>query len=392
MTKDKEAIINYLDSIEQALSDIALDIHSHPETPFEEHRSMEILTSFLSQNAFTIEKGLAGLPTSFRATSTNYSGKPTVALLAEYDALPGLGHACGHNLIGPASIGAAVAIHHLDFQMDGQLLVIGAPAEEGGGGKITMIKHGVFDDIDIAMMIHPSNQTRGVTSMLALQEIKFTFHGKSAHAAAFPYEGINALDAVIQTFNNINALRQQLRDDARIHGIISEGGTIPNIIPEKTSAIFYVRALDVPYFEKTMEKVRKCAEGAAISTGCSISEEIKDLVYSPFKPNYSLAKFFKNNLTLLNIEENPIKEKAGKGSSDIGNLSQLLPTIHADIEICDSKSVAHSPEFAEMAKSKKGLGRMIDGAKALAMTVYDLFSSPEHIKMIKKEFNTGSLQ
>ena len=160
-------------------------------------------------------------------------------------------------------------MHHLNFKMSGQLLVIGTPAEEGGGGKISMMKNGIFNNVDVAMMMHPSNQTRCVSLMLALQEIKFTFHGKSAHAAAFPYEGINALDGVIQTFNNINALRQQLRDDARVHGIISKGGTAPNIIPDKASAIFYIRALDIPYFKTVIEKVIKCAEGAALSTGCT---------------------------------------------------------------------------------------------------------------------------
>ncbi len=392
MTKDKESIVNFVDSIKQTLADIALDIHSHPETTFQEHRSMGVLTSFLAQNSFSIEKGLAGLPTSFRATSPNYTGEPAVALLAEYDALPELGHACGHNLIGPASIGAAAAIHHLNFQTEGQLLVIGTPAEEGGGGKITMIREGIFDKVNAAMMIHPSSQTRCVSLMLALQEIKFTFHGKSAHAAAFPYEGINALDAAIQTFNNINALRQQLKEDVRIHGIISEGGTIPNIIPDKASTIFYIRALDIPYFEETVKKVKKCAEGAALSTGCTLTVEEKDLVYSPCKPSYNLANLFKQNLSLLGIKEDSTEEKGGKGSSDIGNLSQQIPTIHVDIGICDSSKVSHSPEFAEAAKSDKAIEKMIDGAKALAMTVYDLFSSPDNIKIIKQEFESNSLK
>lgn len=388
MTKDKESIIKFIDSIKPALSDIALDIHKHPEMPFQEHRSMEILTSFLAENGFSIEKGLAGLPTSFIATSPNYTGKPVIALLAEYDALPELGHACGHNLIGPASIGAAVAIHHLNFPLEGQLLVIGTPAEEGGGGKITMLNHGIFDNVDTSMMIHPSNQTRCVSFMLALKEIKFTFHGKSAHAAAFPYEGINALDAAIQTFNNINALRQQLRDDARVHGIISEGGTAPNIIPDKASAIFYIRASDISYFEKTVERVNKCAEGAATSTGCTLTKEEKDLIYSPFKPNYYLADLFRKNLTLMGVQDNPTNKEGGKGSSDIGNLSQIMPTIHIDIEICDLKTVAHSPEFARAAGSEHGIEGMITGAKCLAATVYDLFSSNDNMKAIKQEFES----
>lgn len=387
---EKESIGKYIDSIKPALTKMAIDIHKHPETPFKEHRSMEILTSFLAENGFSVEKGLAELSTSFKATSANYKGKPAVALLAEYDALPELGHACGHNLIGPASIGAAVALHHLNFSLEGQLMVFGTPAEEGGGGKITMMQQGVFDKIDAAMMIHPSSQTRCVALMLALKEIRFEFYGKSAHAAAFPYEGINALDAVIQTFNNINALRQQLREDVRIHGIISKGGTAPNIIPDKASAIFYIRAMDIPYFEETIQKVIKCAEGAALSTGCTLSKEEKDMVYHPFKPNYPLANLFKENLNLLGIQEDSAKEKGGKGSSDIGNLSQHVPTIHIDIGICDLKTVAHSPEFAEAARSDKGIDGMIFGAKALAMTVYDLFSSPENIKKIKQEFQPTS--
>ena len=389
MEKEKESIVNYIDSIKPVLRDIAIDLHSHPEMPFQEHRSIEMLTSFLDRNGLSIEKGLADLPTSFRATSTHYTGYPTIALLAEFDALPELGHACGHNLIGPASIGAAVAIHQLNFQMEGQLQIIGTPAEEGGGGKITLQKNGVFDNVDAAMMVHPANQTRCVSLMLALKEIRFDFYGKAAHAAAFPHEGINALDAVIQTFNNINALRQQLRDDARVHGIISKGGIAPNIIPDKASAIFYIRALDIPYFENVIKKVINCAEGAALSTGCTLSIEEKDFVYHPFKPNYSLANIFRENLNMLGIQEDSTKKEGGKGSSDIGNISQIVPTIHVDIGICATNTVAHSPEFARAAASDKGIDGMLSGAKALAMTVYDLFSSPEKIKEIKQEFKSN---
>jgi amidohydrolase len=287
------------------------------------------------------------------------------------------------------SVGAAIALQKANPSFEGTISVLGTPAEEGGGGKITLTEKGFFHDVDVAMMIHPSSKNKMIRFMLAVVELKFVFHGKAAHAAAYPHEGINALDAVLLTFNNINALRQQLKSDVRIHGIISEGGVAPNIIPERASARFYVRSINPQYFESLVEKVKKCAHGAAVATGTRLEIETGEMVYSPFKPNYTLGQIFKDNLSLLSLEEDKIKEDEGMGSSDIGNVSQEVPTIHADIKICGTEAVIHSPEFAQAAVSEQGMNALINGAKLMALSAADLIIQPKKMEAVIKEF--GSL-
>ncbi len=382
----KESVIKEVDRLKTDLIDICMTIHSNPEVKFKEFKAVEVLTTFLEKNDFEVTKGIGGLETAFNAVFKGPGNGPAIAFLAEYDALPQIGHACGHNIVGSASVGAAVALKKVAADSIGKIVVVGTPAEEGGGGKIILIEKGIFEDIDIAMMIHPSNKTKMVRLMLAVAEIGFVFHGKAAHAAAYPHKGINALDGVILTFNNINALRQQLKNDVRIHGIITEGGYAPNIIPEMASAQFYVRALEEKYFKKVVEKVKECARGAAIATGTELDIKTERLIYRPFKPNYTLAEIFRDNLSLIDIREDPGDEKGDMGSSDIGNVSQTIPTIHADISICDDDVVCHSPGFRDAAISEKGIKGIVTGAKALALTALDIFISPEKMDMIRKEF------
>jgi amidohydrolase len=374
------------------LIEICKTIHRNPEVKFKEFKAVEVLTAFLKKNDFGVTQGIGGLETAFNAVFKGAEDSPIIALLAEYDALPQIGHACGHNIVCTASVGAAVALKNVAHDSLGKIVVVGTPAEEGGGGKITLIKKGIFKDVDLAMMVHPSNKTRMVRLMLAVVEIRFIFHGKSAHAAAYPYEGINALDGVILTFNNINALRQQLKDDVRIHGIITEGGYAPNIIPDRASAQFYVRALEERYFKKVVEKVKECARGASIATGTKLDIKMEEFTYRPFKPNYTLAGIFRENLSFLNIKEDSGGERGDMGSSDIGNLSHIIPTIHADISICDDKIVCHSPDFRDAALSEKGMKGMIIGAEGLALTAFDIFISPDKMDMIRKEFEGGSCE
>ncbi|MBI3814266.1 MAG: M20 family metallopeptidase [Nitrospinae bacterium] len=382
----KSAVIKEIDRLNPEIVKLSRLIHSKPELAYKEFFASDTLTSFLKNHGFKIERGIGGLPTAFTASAAGRIKAPAVAFIAEYDALPKLGHACGHNMIGAISAGAAAALRNLALDSAGRIIVIGTPAEEGGGGKIKLIEKGVFNGIDIALMAHPSNKTRVIGRMLAVVDITFTFIGKSSHASSFPYEGINALDGVILTYNNINALRQQLKEDVRIHGIITEGGQAPNIIPDRAAARFYVRTLDMKYFKEVLEKVKDCARGAAKAARCRLRIDTGKFAYHPFKPNYTLSGIFRENMKSIGIKEDLIGERDGMGSSDIGNLSQVIPTIHPEFAIGKMNVVNHSPEFARAAVSKFGTDMMIKMTKAAAMTALDVFCYPEKVKEIKREF------
>lgn len=250
-------------SVQDLVLDISHTIHANPELAFKEYCASALLTETLEAHGFAVERGSGGLETAFTATYRQHDGGPTIALLCEYDALPEIGHACDHNIIAAAPIGAGLILRPLFDQHPGTLKIIGTPAEEYGGGKIKMLRAGVFEGIDVAMMIHPSTRHMTERSSLAFNSLTFEFFGRAAHAAASPHQGINALDAMIMTFNNVNALRQQVREDVRIHGIITDGGTAPNVIPDYTRARFIVRAREVGYLDTVTEQVMNCARGAA---------------------------------------------------------------------------------------------------------------------------------
>ncbi|MCL0029594.1 M20 family metallopeptidase [Dehalococcoidia bacterium] len=370
MEELKEEAIKQIESLKDELIELSDRIHKNPELGFEEHKACAWLTDMLSEHGFEVERGVAGLKTAFRATFTGSKEHPRVALLAEYDALPEIGHACGHNIIAASSVGAAIALSKLN--LPGTVVVLGTPAEEGGGGKIIMIEQGAFKGIDAAMMIHPSDQNLIWKGSLAIKQIRMKFKGKSAHAAAKPEKGINALDAVIQTFNNINALRQHLTEDVRIHGIITHGGVKPNMVPDYAEAYFYVRALEENYLLEVLEKVKNCAKGAALAQGAKVEFEI-GRGYRSHKPNHALAEAFEANLLALGVKPDRPPEHGGIGSSDIGDVSHVVPAIHPYISITEGELPGHSPEFAEAACSEKGHRGLVIGAKALAMTAIDLF-------------------
>jgi len=378
----KEEVIKQIEGLRDEIIELSDRIHKNPELGFEEYKACAWLTDMLSQHGFEVERGVADLKTAFRATFTgsrehsfdSAQDRPRVALLAEYDALPEIGHACGHNIIAASSVGAAIALSKLN--LPGTVVVLGTPAEEGGGGKIIMIEQGVFKGIDAAMMIHPSDQNLISEGSLAVKQIRMKFKGKSAHAAAKPEKGINALDAVIQTFNNINALRQHLTEDVRIHGIITHGGVKPNIVPDYAEAYFYVRALDENYLLEVLEKVKNCAKGAALAQGAKVEFEV-GRGYRSRRLNHALVEAFTANLLALGVKPDDPPEHGGMGSSDIGDVSHVVPTIHPYISITEGEVPGHSREFAEAACSEKGHQGLLIGAKALAMTAIDLFVSEE---------------
>lgn len=383
------ALTDYLDHQRAALEALSLDIHAHPELAFNEHYAARTLSHLLHDAGFTLERPLGGLDTAFRASYRFGEGGPTVALLAEYDALPEMGHACGHNLICTASVGAALALKAIlaDRLGSGAIQVIGTPAEEGGGGKILLLQAGVFEGVDAAMMVHPGARTMTTRGALAATRVTMKFYGKAAHAAANPHLGINALDACIQTFNAINALRQHLRDETRIHGIITHGGNAPNIVPAYAEAKFLIRHRHYDYMQQVKEKVFACAHGAAASVGARLELD-EGLAYAERKINQALARRFGEHLECLGEAVKAPPEVGGVGSSDFGNLSQALPAIHPYIAIVPEGVSAHTPEFAAAAASPAGLRGMLLAAKSLALTAADVLSEPTFLKQVKEEFHT----
>jgi amidohydrolase len=382
--EQKAQIIAAVDLLAAQATELALNIHANPELSFEEVNSAAALIAPLRAAGFEIEEELGGLPTAFRATYDSGKPGPVIALLAEYDALVNLGHACGHNLIGTASVTAALALKQVSQFLTGRLEVIGTPAEEEGGGKIILSDKGIFDDADAVMMFHPRDKTMVVRGGLACVDAVFKFHGKAAHAASAPQNGISALDAVIHTFNGINALRQLFTDDVRVHGIITDGGSATNIVPAYSEAKFLMRADTVKGLAAVKQKVFDAARGAALMTGARLEIE-EGLTYAERNNNLTLAGFFQQNLEAIGVEVVPPPLKGGIGSSDIGNVSQITAAIHPYIRIGDV--LPHTPEFAVATGSEAGLQGMLQAAKALAMTALDLCQDDTKLRAVREEFS-----
>ena len=381
--KLKTSITRQIDAGAHQLSDLTLRIHSNPELGFQEVKAATWLTQYLEENGFAIERGICELPTAFRASYGQ--GKPAIAILAEYDALPNLGHACGHNLIAVSAIGAGVASKPAIDQLGGTILVIGTPAEEGGGGKVIMADRGAFDNLDVAMKMHPDVRDSFATKSLASHGLEVEFHGKAAHVGTGPHLGINALEAMIQSFTAINSLRQHLRDKALVNGIITDGGVSASIIPAHSAGIFSLRAEDDASLDKLKEKVINCFSGAATATGARLEYRWRDTQYAAMRGNTTIAEVFSQNMKALGREVqlfNPFFQF----STDSGNVSILVPTITAFIAIAPVEVAIHSPQFAEAAASEVGIRGLLDSAKAFAMTIVDLLANPEIVNKAKEEF------
>jgi amidohydrolase len=368
-------------------------LHQNPELGLREYKAAKLLTSELEKNSFKIDNSFMKIETAFKGEFKGNAECPTIALLAEYDALPEIGHGCGHNFIAISTLAAALSVSKVMKNLDGKLIIIGTPDEEGTAkgskdskSKVKMVNNGVFNNIDAVIEIHPYLKNAVDAKFLALDAIEIIFRGKAAHAAASPEKGINALDAVIQTFNGINALRQHLRQDHRIHGIVTNGGKAPNIIPEKAAAFFFVRSADREYSDLLLKRIKACAEGASSATGAKMTFKILPNSLESMKTNITLSKIFEKNLRNLGSEIEELKEHEGKGSSDIGNVSQVVPTIHPFVSVGSKNVVLHSREFAEATVSKRGLEAMITASKAIAMTCVELFYDHKIIEDAKEEF------
>jgi amidohydrolase len=381
----KSSIFAAIEDLQMHLIDLSKRIHRNPETKFEEHQASRWLSEAAEEAGFRVEKPIGGLDTAFRASYAGSGEGPTIAFLAEYDALPKLGHGCGHNLIGPASLGAALGLRTAMDDLAGTIQLIGTPGEEGGGGKVILAEAGVFDEVDMAMMFHPSGRTILWKHALARRKLLIEFFGKAAHAAAFPEKGISALDATLLTFQNINALREHVVDSSRIHGIITHGGDAPNIVPDYSACLFYVRAMDDAYCDELLEKVKNCARGAALATGARVEMDMQG-AYKSLQPNLPLAQAFQNNLEALGWTFDDVDPAKGIGSTDLGDVSHITPSLHPYLSIGPKDLVGHSTEFTAAAASEKGFEAMMAAAKAMAATAVDILLQPELYDEIRADF------
>jgi len=380
----KAQVSREIDARRHQLNELSLRIHSNPELGFQENKAAAWLTQYLEENGFAVERGICGLPTAFKGSYGK--GKPAIAILAEYDALPKLGHACGHNLIAASAVGAGIAAKPVIDRFGGSILVIGTPAEELDGGKAIMAQRGGFDNLDVAMMVHPGVHDTATTQALACQALQVEFFGKAAHSAARPEAGINALEAMIQSFVAINSLRQHIRDKARIHGIITDGGEAANIVPAHSAGVFLVRAENNTYLDELRQRVIDCFIGAATASGARLEYKWGEVNYAPMRNNPALAQLFRRNMQSLGRKVELTDPSRAFGSTDMGNVSQLVPSIHPMVAIAPEEVSTHSIQFASAAASETGSQGLFDAAKALAMTVVDLVANPEIVTKIKEEF------
>lgn len=386
-----------VDTLRQELVDISLDIHAHPELNYQEYHAAQVLADALERHGFLVERGIGGVETAFRASIPGGQGDgPTIALLAEYDALPGIGHGCGHNLIAMSNLGAGLAAKDAMPSLPGRLMVLGTPAEEGGGGKIRLLEAGVFNDVDIALSSHPSsNRTIMPTDIpvnqswsLAMVGYRYAYHGRAAHAAVVPHEGINALNAVIHLFTGIDALRQHLREDVRIHGIITDGGKAPNVVPDFAAANFMLRSRDRQYLHEVVEKVRRVAEGAAHLTGARLEILPAHPLYENVRPNAVLVKTARANAEAIGmlLHATPQGWRGGDASTDFGNVSQVVPSYYVRFAVSQEPVPGHSTTMTEVAKSAMAHDNGLATAKVLALTACDLLAHPELVDAARADF------
>lgn len=382
----KEMIAHMIDNMRDRLCSINDYIYHHPELGKQEYRAVEKLTGLLIEHNFVVEIGLCGYDTAFRAEMDSGKPGPTVAFLCEYDALPGIGHGCGHNMIGVMSAAAGIGLSKVLSRTGGKVAVFGSPAEETSGAKVIMAKRGVFADIDVAMMLHPDGVTHASGFSLAMEAIQFAFRGKASHAAAAPEKGINALDAVIHTFNGINALRQHLPSDVKIHGIITEGGVAANIVPDYAVAQFYVRAGRMRHLADIVLRVENCARGAAVMTGAELEISHYEHSYADMNTNQVLSELLNSNL-LATGEPYVYPPRNSYGSIDMGNVSYVVPAVHSYIGLGDATLISHTLEMAKATITNEAHQALIRGAKALAYTGYDIMADDSWLAKIRDEFD-----
>ena len=367
------------------LIDASHRIHEHPELGFEEHHALGVLSAVLESTGLAVTRGAYGVPTAFEAVAGNEG--PRIAVLCEYDALPGIGHACGHNIIGTAGIGAGIAAAAVAEELGGTVVILGTPAEEGGGGKVVMAQHGAFDRVDAALMVHPAGLDLSRFGAIAIQQLEVTYLGRAAHAAAAPQAGRNALDAAVLGYNNVAALRQHIRPDERIHGIFTEAGEAPNVVPARAAANWYVRSPTVRGLNKLKARVLACLQAGADAAGCTMEHVWLDPAYADMVDNDPMIELYRDNIertgrTLID----PVSMDAIVGSTDMGNISHIVPSIHPMIAVSPPTVAIHTSDFVRYARAEEGDRAVLDGARAMAATIADLWARPEAMAATTEAF------
>jgi amidohydrolase len=368
----KAAARERIDGARDALVDLSHRIHAHPELGFEEERSAAWTAELLDAAGFRVERGVCDLPTAFRARAG--SGPLHVAICAEYDCLPDIGHACGHNVIAASAVGAGLALARIADEVGLTVTVLGTPAEENGGGKILMLERGAFAGVHAAMMVHPAPMDGVEPALIAFQQFDVHYHGKAAHASAFPEQGINAADALTVAQTAIGLLRQHIRPTDRVHGIVLRGGEAPNVVPAHTSARYVVRASRIAELASVRQKVMRCFEAGALATGATLSLANEQLAYSEVVHDHEIAAHYKANAERLGRtfpDFGPLKDRFA-ASTDMGNVSLAIPSIHPTIGIGSLPAVNHQPEFAAHCATPSADQAVIDGAIGLAWTAIDV--------------------
>jgi len=368
----KEVTQQHLDRIAAEAIDLSHRIHGEPELAFAEHEASQNVAEALAADGFTVQRGVADLPTALAATAG--SGELTVGLFAEYDALPEVGHACGHNIIAAAAVTAARLLAPLADDLGVTVKVFGTPAEESGGGKILMLKRGAFEGVHAAMMVHPSPEDRVTAQTLAVAHLGVSYTGKTAHAGAAPEQGINAADAFTIAQVAIGLLRQHVTADSRIHGIITNGGEAPNIVPGHTAGRFYVRARTMDDLASLQRRVERCFEAGALATGAKLQISLESPPYSHFESDAGMESAYRQNAERLGRRFGSNGTLRG-ASTDMANVSLVIPTIHPGIGLDCGDAVNHQPEFAAWCAEPTGDRAVLDGALAMAWTVIDVATS-----------------
>jgi amidohydrolase len=380
MTTDelKTKAAAYIDKIRTDLLDVSHAIHAKPELAFREFEASRVLTTAVERFSLPVSRGSYGLETAFESEFRGDGGAgPRVAVLAEYDALPGIGHACGHNLIATSALGATLALAHVKRDLRGIVRLLGTPAEEKGGGKELMARAGAFEAVDAAMMMHPSGVNLSSMPCICVAEVRVEYHGRAAHASAMPHRGVNALDGLLLAYQAISNLRQHIQPTERIHGIVTDGGQAPNIVPEFAAGEFYVRAKNAEDLAKLKPRVQACFEAGATGSGSRVDVKWSGVDYLDLNTNWPLAEQFQRNAEKLGRQFFPWdKMPAGSsGSTDMGNVSYRVPSIHPMLAAAPSHVVIHHRDFAHWAGSEMGDAAALDGAKALAMTAIDFLQT-----------------
>jgi amidohydrolase len=376
-------ICRAIDAYQPQVIALSHEIHEHPELKFREHLACELLTGAIRELGVEVQTGVGGLDTAFRSAFGNPG--PAIAILAEYDALPN-GHSCGHNLIAGAALAAAAGLSSMRQKLPGQIVLMGTPAEEGGGGKITLLDNGAFNGVDAAMMAHPMDSEFSAVPVLAMEYLRITFHGRAAHAAGAPWDGVSALSAVLQTFQSVDAARLHFRDLSRVHGIITNGGQAANIVPALTQCEFIARAVTGKHAGEIAQRVRRCADAAAMATGARVEHETV-CAYKDMINNRAIGQIYEHHSQALGTVTCVAPAGTPTGSTDMGDVSHALPAIHPTFQISNrGEGSCHEDVFVKYSDTDRAYTAMIRVAKAMALSAYDLLANPEALAAAKTEF------